>query len=139
MLLVVTMVTCLTCFISCNNNISNKDVYDREKVQVSKSIMWFAESPVYSDKMPKYFEETPEEVKPKRMCDGLRNDLKTCLLECDCVKVVSLWTFSSMSFITCHQPVLSICHWIFACLWSSIISAAVIMVCLIIPCEKEHK
>ena len=39
--------------------------------------------------MPKYFEETPEEIKkPKRACAGLRDDLKTCLLESDCVRKV---------------------------------------------------
>lgn len=37
--------------------------------------------------MPKYYEETPEDLqKPKRSCEGLREDLKTCLLNSDCVK-----------------------------------------------------
>lgn len=35
--------------------------------------------------MPKYYEEASEDDKPKRSCDGLREDLKTCLLSSDCV------------------------------------------------------
>ena len=40
-----------------------------------------------ADTMPKYYDE--EDVKPKRACDGLRTDLKTCLVESDCVRLVS--------------------------------------------------
>ena len=40
--------------------------------------------------MPKYFEETPEEAqKPRRACEGLREDLKQCLVDSDCVRKVS--------------------------------------------------
>ena len=37
--------------------------------------------------MPKYYEE--EDSKPKVACSGLRIDLKTCLVESDCVQLVS--------------------------------------------------
>lgn len=47
--------------------------------------------------MPKYYEEVPEDDKPKRSCDGLREDLKTCLLSSDCVIKVN--------FQGCHSPV----------------------------------
>lgn len=45
--------------------------------------------------MPKFYEETPEGDKtPKRSCDGLREDLKTCLLNSDCVtKVLIIQNF----------------------------------------------
>ena len=36
--------------------------------------------------MPKYFEEKEES---KRPCAGVREDLKACLLESDCVRIVS--------------------------------------------------
>ena len=40
--------------------------------------------------MPKYgLEDTPEDTKPKRACEGLRQDLKECLLWSDCVRKVS--------------------------------------------------
>ncbi|XP_022079572.1 cytochrome c oxidase assembly factor 5-like [Acanthaster planci] len=34
--------------------------------------------------MPKYFEDKEES---KRPCSGVREDLKTCLLESDCVRI----------------------------------------------------
>ena len=38
--------------------------------------------------MPHYFEE--DELKqPQKACQGLRIDLKNCLLESDCCKIVS--------------------------------------------------
>jgi len=37
--------------------------------------------------MPKYYEDiSVEQAKPKRSCDGLREDLKTCLVNSDCVQ-----------------------------------------------------
>jgi len=37
--------------------------------------------------MPKYYADVAEEEsKPKRSCDGLREDLKTCLVNSDCVQ-----------------------------------------------------
>ena len=38
--------------------------------------------------MPKYIEEE-DLKKPKRACDGLRADLKDCLVNSDCVRKVS--------------------------------------------------
>ncbi|KAJ8028661.1 Cytochrome c oxidase assembly factor 5 [Holothuria leucospilota] len=34
--------------------------------------------------MPKYYEDKPES---KRPCEGLKEDLKSCLLESDCVRL----------------------------------------------------
>ena len=39
--------------------------------------------------MPKYFEE-PTEGGTKRPCAGLKEDLKACLMESDCVTKVKL-------------------------------------------------
>ena len=36
----------------------------------------------------KYYEERKEVEGPKKACDGLREDLKACLLETDCVRKV---------------------------------------------------
>ena len=40
-------------------------------------------------KMPRYVEEE-DMKKPRRACDGLREDLKDCLLNSDCVRKVFL-------------------------------------------------
>lgn len=39
--------------------------------------------------MPKYYEEVSG-LDDKRPCGGLRSDLKTCVLESDCVKVMKM-------------------------------------------------
>ena len=55
--------------------------------------------------MPKYY-EAPSSDKPKRSCDGLREDLKMCLLNSDCVKKASIQTkLSIYSFGYCTTVV----------------------------------
>lgn len=41
------------------------------------------------DVLEPHEDETVKKKKPKKLCAGLRRDLKLCILETDCVKIVS--------------------------------------------------